>query len=181
LASAAPLATSEGASRSLNVSRDLGQTVQEGALSSSILSASLASTAAGVKFDGLGFTRVKNQSELAEYVEIARATLRDKLFADEVQKVRDEMTQTLKLDRNVVASATAVSASLSIGYVIWLVRGGALLSSLMASLPAWRLVDPLPVLGNMASGEDQSDDDSLDAMIDKSKAKRLAAAQLQAS
>jgi Cadherin-like len=181
LASAAPPAGFDVASKSLNVNRDLGQSAQEGTLSSSILSASLASTAAGLKFDGLGFTRVKNQSELAEYVEITRATLRDKFFSDEVQKVRDEMNQTLQLDRNVVASATAVSASLSIGYVIWLVRGGALLSSLLASLPAWRMVDPLPVLGNMASGEDQNDDDSLDEMIHKSKAKRLAAAQLQTS
>jgi hypothetical protein len=55
-----------------------------------------------------------------------------------------------------------------------LVRGGALLSSLMASLPAWRMIDPLPILANMGNGEDQSDDDSLDAMIDKYKAKRMA-------
>jgi Domain of unknown function (DUF4347) len=179
LTSTNPIALSDAVSKSLNVSREIGQSVQEAPLSGSSLSASLAATAAGVKFDGFGFTRVKNPSEMAEYVEIARATLRDKLFADEVQKVRDEMTQTLKLDRNVVASATAVSTSLSIGYVIWLVRGGALLSSLMASIPAWRLVDPLPVLGNMDTAEDQSDDDSLDAMIDKSKAKRLADAQMQ--
>jgi hypothetical protein len=73
-----------------------------------------------------------------------------------------------------VASTTAVSATLSIGYVIWLVRGGALLSSLLASMPAWKMVDPLPILGSMGGNDDaDQDDDSLDAMIEKSKANRI--------
>jgi hypothetical protein len=66
-----------------------------------------------------------------------------------------------------------VSASLSIGYVIWLVRGGALMSSLLASIPAWRIMDPLPILGRMSDDEVDSDDESLDAMIEKSRAKKL--------
>jgi hypothetical protein len=73
----------------------------------------------------------------------------------------------------VVASGTVVSASLSIGYVIWLVRGGALMSSLLASIPAWRIMDPLPILGRMGDDEVDSDDESLDAMIEKSRAKKL--------
>ena len=40
------------------------------------------------------------------------------------------------------ASATA----LSVGYVIWSVRSGYLLATMLSSLPAWRRFDPLPIL-----------------------------------
>jgi hypothetical protein len=35
---------------------------------------------------------------------------------------------------------------MSVGYVVWLFRGGLLLGSLLSSLPAWHVIDPLPVL-----------------------------------
>jgi hypothetical protein len=91
-------------------------------------------------------------------------------FVNDVQKVRDDANKTIKFDAKVVASTTAVSAGISIVYVIWLVRGGALLSSLLASLPAWQLMDPLPVLGSMGGGDSNDDDESLDEMIKKSRA-----------
>ncbi len=37
--------------------------------------------------------------------------------------------------------------ALSVGAVWWAARAGGLLASLLASTPAWRHVDPLPVLG----------------------------------
>ena len=48
---------------------------------------------------------------------------------------------------------------------ITLVRGGTLLASMMASLPAWRAIDLLPVLGAM---EDNGDDDTetLQSMVE---------------
>jgi hypothetical protein len=39
-----------------------------------------------------------------------------------------------------------VGTGLTAGYVIWLVRGGLLLTSLLTQMPAWRIVDPLVVL-----------------------------------
>jgi hypothetical protein len=164
----------ETSGRASTAQREINQSSQDSTVTTSNALSAQSSSFVGNKFDGLSFMRIKTTAELTEYSDIARATMRDKGFAEDVQKVRDDMKQSLKLDRNVVASTTVVSASLSIGYVIWLVRGGALLSSLMASLPAWRMVDPLPILANMGNGEDQSDDDSLDAMIDKYKAKRMA-------
>jgi hypothetical protein len=55
--------------------------------------------------------------------------------------------------------------SLSVGYVVWLLRGGALLSTFLSSLPAWRFIDPLPVLGRMEDGDDDDEDDSLEALV----------------
>ena len=65
--------------------------------------------------------------------------------------------------------AIATGTSLTIGYVAWLIRGGVLVSSLLTSMPAWRLLDPLPILGNVKSrGSD--DDDSLESMVSADKA-----------
>ncbi|RTL25290.1 MAG: hypothetical protein EKK47_23685 [Burkholderiales bacterium] len=48
--------------------------------------------------------------------------------------------------RHVVASSIALTTGLSVGYVIWLVRGGALVGSMLSAMPAWQMIDPLPVL-----------------------------------
>jgi VCBS repeat-containing protein len=48
--------------------------------------------------------------------------------------------------RSAVASTVAVTGGLSIGYVVWLVRGGVLVSSMLSTLPAWQMIDPMPVL-----------------------------------
>jgi Cadherin-like len=120
--------------------------------------------------------RTRTDVENTQYTGIIRAALTDKSFYNEVQKNRDESNKAVKFDQNIVASTTVVSASLSIGYVIWLVRGGALMSSLLASVPAWRLMDPLPILGSMGDGEnDDEDDESLDAMIESARAKKTLA------
>jgi hypothetical protein len=68
-----------------------------------------------------------------------------------------------------IGSALTFVTGLSIGYVLWLIRGGLLLSSLLSSLPAWRFVDPLPVLAHLdaSAKEDETEDDSLEAVLQK--------------
>ena len=71
----------------------------------------------------------------------------------------EEWTATTKEDalvsteEIVLGTTTVVSTALSVGYVVWLVRGGSLVASLAASLPAWTSFDPLPIL---QSFEDQN-------------------------
>ncbi len=45
-----------------------------------------------------------------------------------------------------IGMATGMSVSFAAGYVIWLLRGGSLLASLLAATPLWKTFDPLPVL-----------------------------------
>jgi hypothetical protein len=60
---------------------------------------------------------------------------------------------------------------MSVGYVIWLLRGGLLLSSLLSSLPAWHTMDPMPVLARSnRSEEDGEDDDPLETLFGRAKA-----------
>lgn len=97
------------------------------------------------------------------------AAMRTTDFRQSLDRVREEIEHKITIKRNFVASTAAVSASLSIGYVIWLLRGGVLLSSLLASVPAWGSIDPLPVLSSATArrGKD-GEDDSLQGMLKKS-------------
>lgn len=90
-------------------------------------------------------------------------------FLQELDKLRDDVHQDEEIAQAVRAGATVLTTSLSIGYVLWLLRGGLLLSSLLTSLPAWRFIDPLPVLAHLEtdSKTDTTDDDSLEAVIKK--------------
>ncbi|MBH0203048.1 MAG: hypothetical protein HP496_12345, partial [Nitrospira sp.] len=67
----------------------------------------------------------------------------------------DEMTVSLEQavsqsqeHHELMARVTAVTGTtLSVGFVAWALRSGALLASCLATMPAWRHFDPLPVLG----------------------------------
>lgn len=78
--------------------------------------------------------------------------------------VRESVQQERTVETQIAAASVAVTGSLSAGYVMWLVRGGVLATSLMSSLPAWRVLDPLPVLSHRARRSDE-DDESLETMV----------------
>lgn len=69
-----------------------------------------------------------------------------------------------------LASSLAVTGSLSIGYVIWLVRGGVLMSSMLSALPAWQMIDPMPVLaaaGSAGRARPDSGGDHVERLFDR--------------
>lgn len=91
-------------------------------------------------------------------------------FVQGLNKLREEVHEETVLEKLVVGSTATVTTGFSIGYVLWLVRGEVLLTSLLASLPAWRLIDPLPVLAflNKRADEDEDeDDDSIEGVVKK--------------
>ena len=50
----------------------------------------------------------------------------------------------------VVGTTAITTATLSVGYVLWLLRGGTLLASFVSTLPAWTSFDPLPIVKSQA-------------------------------
>ncbi|MGH8651761.1 MAG: cadherin domain-containing protein [Gammaproteobacteria bacterium] len=58
------------------------------------------------------------------------STLKANRFLEELNRLRDDMNHQLSVE------IIALSMGLSVGYAIWLLRGGVLLSSLLSSLPA---------------------------------------------
>ncbi len=80
--------------------------------------------------------------------------------------MNNQVAEQLALDKMVVGGGIAVSSGLSIGYVTWLLRSGVLLSSVLSSLPAWRFIDPLPVLSGLgATDAGAGDNTSLEDLV----------------
>jgi hypothetical protein len=48
--------------------------------------------------------------------------------------------------QRIAGGAATVTAIAVAGYLLWLIQGGALLLSVISTLPFWRWMDPLPVL-----------------------------------
>jgi hypothetical protein len=112
-----------------------------------------------------GFTTVATTLGNVNASELQR-TLRAEDFVQELDKARDQVRQEFDLDRSVSVSAAGVSLGLSVAYVLWLVRGGVLMGSYLSAMPAWKMLDPLPVLSHVDGGI-PDDDDALDAEADK--------------
>jgi predicted outer membrane repeat protein len=74
------------------------------------------------------------------------------------ERIREELDQGAQADGQVVAGSLVLSTSFSVGYVLWLARGGVLLASMASSIPAWAAVDPLPVLSRFKSRQGEDED-----------------------
>ena len=93
----------------------------------------------------------------------------------ELDKMQEQMASERKL-HIIAGTASLVSVGMSVMYFLWAVRAGSVLSSLLSSMPAWKLVDPLPILDQFASkrrmkidgsGDDMTEDDeTLESMVD---------------
>ena len=90
------------------------------------------------------------RSYYGEPVDIVKSELSSE-FLQHLRASSDEIDQAITDQREerslLVNMAKETGLALSAGFVAWMVRGGALVASLMASLPAWRHFDPIPVLG----------------------------------
>lgn len=103
----------------------------------------------------------------AATVEDLQRTLRSPAFSGQLDHLRANVQEELDLDRTKTISVAGVSLGLSLVYVLWLIRGGVLMGSYLSALPAWRVLDPLPVLSRV-DDEAEEDDEALDAITDSS-------------
>jgi CSLREA domain-containing protein len=88
-------------------------------------------------------------------------------MVNSLDAVKKEMASDNQLKRVYLGSAIVSSIGLSVGYVVWLIRGGLLLSSLLSSLPAWQILDPLPILARKKGDDPSEDDESLESILDR--------------
>ena len=134
-------------------------------------------------------TRVANRSvsvpvaqEAMAFGDLSISPMQNLLRSDELLRrfdtLRQQMSLPEELQRTAVAQSIAVTSGLSIGYVVWLLRGGVLMSSMLSALPAWQMVDPMPILAaakprRRKDGLPDAEDADLERLFDKP---RLAAA-----
>jgi hypothetical protein len=103
-----------------------------------------------------------------EEIAVEAMVAKEQGFQQELDKMQDEIGELARIEATVVGSSAVVTTGLSVGYVVWLARGGMLLASLLSSMPAWRAIDPLPVLANFRDNdEDDANDESLDSLVRK--------------
>jgi CSLREA domain-containing protein len=88
------------------------------------------------------------------------------LVRNSLDAIKEEVSREILLGKTVLGSAIATSVGLSAGYVIWMLKGGSLLASVLSSLPAWQLTDPLAILVG-TKGDQDDDDESLETIIEK--------------
>ena len=83
---------------------------------------------------------------------------------DEVKK--DVALSSTPFTQTVIGTSTAATTVLSVGYVAWLARGGLLISSFLSSMPAWRLIDPIPVLARIGEEDEEHHQESLYSLLE---------------
>lgn len=98
--------------------------------------------------------------------ELQRA-LRTPAFVEAMDQMREEVRKEFNLEKTAAISVAGISLGMSVVYVLWLIRGGVLMGSYLSALPAWRILDPLPVLSRV-DDEVPDEDDELDAMAKRS-------------
>ncbi|MDG1893655.1 MAG: Ig-like domain-containing protein [Fuerstiella sp.] len=78
----------------------------------------------------------------------------------------DQWRKDQIVEQVVVGSTAVVTTSVSVGYVMWLLRGGSLLTTFLSSLPAWQAFDPLAVLESFnETGDENNDGESLASLV----------------
>jgi hypothetical protein len=89
-------------------------------------------------------------------------------LANEWDREEEEKQASLLQIDTRFGNSVGLSSGFTVGYMIWLLRGGTLMGSMLTSLPAWRLVDPLPILAEL---DDDLDDDqeTLESMVSTSE------------
>jgi hypothetical protein len=118
-------------------------------------------------------TQLKSEQEVRPAAILNTLTI-NSLTPEEYEFVRNsledfknEIGHEIRMSRALLGSAIAASVGLSAGYVVWLIKGGSLLASVLSSIPAWQIADPLAILaGKKEKAENDDDDESLENIVE---------------
>jgi len=83
-------------------------------------------------------------------------------LSEELESMRETLREQDEIQSSGAVVLAAGSLSMTLAYLLWLIRGGALVASALSALPAWRILDPLPVLARASDDEDEEEVDEDD-------------------
>ena len=116
------------------------------------------------------FSQSTTNDELTQ-LNVQRESLYRQLSARVVEQsdsVAEQLEKTTHFKGRVVGSVGVVTTGFSVGYLFWAIRGGMLVSGLLAQVPAWTMLDPLLVIEGDQKDEDK---ESLQNLMDRQQAK----------
>ena len=58
------------------------------------------------------------------------------------EDIKEEMSHAFETPEIVIGTASVATGFVSVGYALWVVRGGFFLATLAAGVPSWRMIDP---------------------------------------
>lgn len=82
-----------------------------------------------------------------------------------LDNLKRDVQADLRFDDAVIGSVATVGTSITVGYIMWAIRGGVLLSGLLAQMPVWTMIDPLLVVDGFNQNEEEGD--SIGDIVDK--------------
>ena len=90
---------------------------------------------------------------------------------NDLDDIKEKIKADLEIPVFAVGSTASFASVFTVGYVTYLVHGGRILMSVVAQLPAWQMIDPLPILAALDAETDDNHDDSLASVVDESNAR----------
>ncbi len=94
-----------------------------------------------------------------------------------LESLQDQIKLNAIHNQLMIGTAAVATTGLSVGFVVWMLRGGYLMASLLSSLPAWSFIDPLPILDELDNSNrpKREDGESLESIIDRAEQRALSA------
>jgi hypothetical protein len=87
---------------------------------------------------------------------------------EQTRELQKELGQQVAARGRVVGSVSVVTTGFSVGYLLYLVRGGMLLSGLLTQIPTWSMLDPLMVIDGVGRDDDK---ESLESIMEREQAR----------
>jgi len=85
------------------------------------------------------------------------------IFEDDFNDTEESRKERTQLINNATLGASFSAAA---GMVAWLIRGGALAASVMASTPVWVSLDPVRVISDKPKNDQDNEEDSVEQYFD---------------
>jgi hypothetical protein len=119
-----------------------------------------------LRFQSYNWQKVRQarllEHERAEYLALLGLEQTSKDLLRELQ----EMTESQRsLHGSLELSVSVVTTFGTLGYLLWSLRGGVLLTAAMSQLPNWRFIDPLPVLEHFVRNKKDEVVEDLDSLF----------------
>jgi hypothetical protein len=83
---------------------------------------------------------------------------------EDLEHVSEDVQSEQFYSKITVGTAAIASTGLTVGFVVWALRGGLLLSSVLVQAPAWRRFDPLVVLDRVVPDRQTRDADNVETL-----------------